>query len=145
MTKGGIYLGSPVGEYTIKISIKDKNKYTWADGTTDDVQFKWYISFGVPVLSATSTYDMVKLSWTKVDGSQGYQVYRCNSEGASCTKLTTTTELTYKDKKLKFNKKYYYKVRAYKKVDGVNQYGKYSSLIGKTSITKPLTAYSEVS
>ena len=144
MTKGGIYLGSPVGEYTIKISIKDKNKYTWADGTTDDVQFKWYISFGVPVLSATSTYDMVKLSWTKVDGSQGYQVYRCNSEGASCTKLTTTTELTYKDKKLKFNKKYYYKVRAYKKVDGVNQYGKYSSLLGKkTALTAPTVTASK--
>ena len=144
MTKGGIYLGSPVGEYTIKISIKDKTKYTWADGTTDDVQFKWYISFGVPVLSATSTYDMVKLSWTKVDGSQGYQVYRCNSEGASCTKLTTTTELTYKDKKLKFNKKYYYKVRAYKKVDGVNQYGKYSSLLGKkTALTAPTVTASK--
>ena len=144
MTKGGIFVGSPVGKYTIKIAIKDKTNYTWADGKTDDVELVWYISFGVPELSATSTYNMVKLSWTAVDGAAGYQVYRCNSEGGSCTKLTTTTELTYKDKNLKFNKKYYYKVRAYRKDDGVNQYGKYSELLGKkTALTAPTITVSK--
>ncbi len=144
MTLGGNTTGSPVGTYHLTVSLKDKTMYTWADNTTDDVELTWKIVFGVPELKATSTYNSVKLTWEEVEGATGYQVYRCNSKGASCTKLTTTDKLTYKDKKLTFNKTYYYKVRAYKTEDGVNSYSKYSALLGKkTALTAPTVTASK--
>ena len=139
MTVSGITVGSPVGPYTIKISLNDKEHYTWDDGTTDDVELVWTISFGVPELEATSTYNSIKLTWTSIDGADGYQVYRCNSKGKSCTKLTTTEKLSYKDKKLKFDKKYYYKVRAYRIEDGSKINGKYSELLTKKTALNAAT------
>lgn len=32
------------GEYLATVSLKDKANYTWDDGTTNDLTFKWYIS-----------------------------------------------------------------------------------------------------
>ena len=129
--------GSPVGSYTLIISLKDKDMYTWSDGTTADLKLTWKISFGVPELKATSTYNSVKLTWTEVEGAAGYQVYTCNSKGASCKKLTTTEGLTYTDKKLSFNKKYYYKVRAYRLDEGSKIYGTFTDLLTKkTALTK---------
>ena len=144
MTLGGIVVGEPVGKYTLKVSLKDKTMYTWEDGTTDDIELVWTITFGVPEVKATSTYNSVKLSWTEVDGAAGYQVYRCNSKGASCKKLTTTEKLTYTDKKLGFNKKYYYKVRAYRLDDESKIYGKFSSLLTKkTALVAPTITVSK--
>lgn len=136
MQLSGIQVGQPAAKYTLKVSLKDTDNYTWEDGTTKDVELVWSIVFGVTKLKATSTYNSIKLSWTAVVGADGYQVYRCNSEGANCTKLTTTEALKYTDKKLTFNKKYYYKVRAYRLEDGEKIYGKYSTLISKkTALT----------
>ncbi len=150
MKLGGITLGSPVGKYVAKVSLIDKDNYEWADGSVNDVELEWVITFKTPELTATSTYNSVKLKWSNVDGSTGYQVYKCNSEGASCKKLTTTTKLSYTDKDLTFNKKYYYKVRSYKKEDGSTIYGKFSDLVaiktalGKAKITVSTDRYRNI-
>lgn len=139
MTLSGMTMGSSIGEYTVTIALKNKDMYAWEDETTDDLELVWKITFNLPELKASANYNSIKLTWTEVSGSDGYQVYRCNSKGASCTKLTTTKELTYTDKKLKFNKKYYYKVRAYRKYEGYTIFGKFTDLLAKKTALKAPT------
>ena len=50
------------------------------------------------------------------------------------TKLTTVTSTTYTNKNLTSNKTYYYKVRAYRTVNGTKVYCSYSAILtSKTS------------
>jgi len=81
----------------------------------------------------------VKLNWEKVSVT-GYEVQR-STDNKKWTKVTTITKnstLEYNNKKLKENKTYYYKVRAYKTVSGKKIYGSYSEVVStKTAPVKP--------
>ena len=82
------------------------------------------------VVAKTSGSTKVKLSWDKVSVT-GYEIYR-STDQKKWTKVTTITKsktVNYTNKKLKSNKKYYYKIRAYKTVNRKKVYGKYSSVI----------------
>ena len=72
----------------------------------------------------------IKVSWT-VKGendADGYQVYKSTKANKGFKKAFTTTKKTYKNTKgLKKGTKYYYKVRAYKVVDGVTYYSDWSN------------------
>lgn len=61
------------------------------------------------------------LTWEKAENASGYRIYRATSKDGKY-KLVKTVKgadtLKYVNKKLKSGKKYYYKVRAYKKVPG---------------------------
>ena len=52
------------------------------------------------------------------------------SKKGTYKKIKTTTKTYLKKKKLKRWRKNYFKIRAYKKVDGSKYYGKYSSIKG---------------
>lgn len=69
------------------------------------------------------------LTWKKVKGAAGYQVYRSMRKNGKyvCVKKNLKAE-KYTDKKLKKGKTYYYKVRAYKKVNGKTITGAYSAI-----------------
>ncbi len=58
----------------------------------------------------------VKLTWTGASGATGYIVYRVNTETGALTKVGTTTNTSTTVKKLKVDKEYTFKVRAYRKV-----------------------------
>ena len=70
-----------------------------------------------------------KLSWTDISGESGYQVAVYSDK--ACTKKVTVTTTTgkYKVIKAKKNATYYYKVRAYKTVDGKKLYAPWSSVV----------------
>lgn len=73
----------------------------------------------------------VTLSWKKVSRADGYRIiYADNSKFKSSEKLTVSSGKTVKRtvKNLKSGKKYYFKVRAYKTLDGKKVYGPYSSV-----------------
>ena len=93
------------------------------------------------VTASSAAYNKVKVSWSGVSGAQKYQVFRCNKSGSvikSWTLGSTSRSLT--DTGLTTGTAYYYKVRAYKTVNGVNYYGSYSSLkAGVPSLSKPAT------
>ena len=55
----------------------------------------------------------IKISWNKVEGGKKYTVYRSDKEDGTYKKLTTTTSLSYTDKKAPKNKISYYKVDVY--------------------------------
>lgn len=91
---------------------------------------------GVPVVTAKSnSYNSIKVSWTKVDGSAGYEISRKAGSSGKYKVITTAkaTAKSYTNKKLVTGKTYYYKIRAFKTVDGKKQYGAYS----KTKSAKP--------
>jgi len=73
-----------------------------------------------------------KLTWNKVSGANGYQIYRAATQNGTYTKVGTTTKnasVTFTDKTAKTNKSYYYKVRAYRKVGDKNVYGNYTNSV----------------
>lgn len=63
----------------------------------------------------------VKLSWKKVSGATGYEIYQGSKRIKAECKTTS-----YTVKKLKKNTSYKFKVRAYKKVGSKKVYGSYS-------------------
>ena len=72
----------------------------------------------------------VKVKWKGLASASGYEVYRSTSKNGKYKKVKTINKrstVTYVNKKLKSNKTYYYKVRAFKSSKGVKTYGSYSS------------------
>ena len=68
----------------------------------------------------------VDLSWNKVTGATGYQIYM-KAPGGSYKKIKVTTALKYTVKNLQKGKTYNFRVRAYSKVDGKYIYGDYKT------------------
>lgn len=90
-----------------------------------------------PSIKLSAGTKQVKVSWKKIKGVNGYEVYRSTSRSGKYKKVKTikkSSTTSYTNKKLKSNKKYYYKVRAYKTVKGKKVYSSYSSV--KSTKTK---------
>lgn len=68
------------------------------------------------------------ISWKKVSGASGYQVSRSAKKTGTFTTVKTTSSLKYTNTSLTSKKTYYYKVRAYKTINGVRYYGRWSSV-----------------
>lgn len=73
------------------------------------------VTIGTPKIKTSYTYQSVKLSWKKVKGAAGYQVYRSTSKKGKYKKVKTTKATSWTNRKLTTGKTYFYKVRAYKK------------------------------
>ena len=70
----------------------------------------------------------VKVSWTNIAGETGYQISRSTKKtGTNIVSTVKTTTGKTKTLTVPKNKKYYYKVRAYKTVDGKKIYGPWSN------------------
>ena len=72
-----------------------------------------------------------KITWEKVSGASGYEIYSATSKNGKYKKVMTIKKggtVSYKNTKLKKGKTYYYKVRAYRTVNGKKVYGAYSSV-----------------
>lgn len=67
-----------------------------------------------------------KISWKAVAGAKGYGVYRKTSSQGWKRIRTVTNGKTITDSGLKTGERYYYTVRAYKKVNGKTQWGSYN-------------------
>lgn len=88
---------------------------------------------GVPlaksaIVSAAGVSEtQVKLTWKKVTGATGYQVFRSATAGGTYKLIKTTTALTYTAGGLQHAKTYYFKVRPYKKIYTNTYYGPLSA------------------
>ncbi len=71
----------------------------------------------------------IKLTWKAVPGRTKYVIYRSKSLKGSYKKVGITSKRTFTNKKLAKNRKYYYKVRAYRVVNGKKVYSKYSKIV----------------
>ena len=70
----------------------------------------------------------VRISWKKVSGATGYQVYYSTSKSGEYKLLKTTSGLNYSKTGFKKGKTYYFKVRAYRTINGKKVYGSFSSV-----------------
>lgn len=77
------------------------------------------------VSSATS----VTVSWNKVTGATGYEVWRSEKKDSGFSKTGSVTETSRKCPGLTSGKTYYFKVRAYKEVNGTKVYSAYSTVV----------------
>lgn len=71
----------------------------------------------------------VILEWEKVYGASGYEIYRAKTKTGTYRRVTTIKSRkigTYTDTGLRKSQIYYYKIRAYRTVDGKKVYGSFS-------------------
>lgn len=71
------------------------------------------------------------IRWKKVSGASGYQIYRSKKKTKSYKRIKTIARgstTKYTNKKLCRGKKYYYKVRSYRKVSGKKVYSSFSTV-----------------
>lgn len=76
----------------------------------------------------SSSSKRVALKWSKVSGASGYTIYRAASSKSTYKAVKKVTALTWTDTGLKKGRTYYYKVRAYRTVNGKKVYGAYSKV-----------------
>lgn len=81
----------------------------------------------------------VKLTWSKVEGADGYEIYRAVSSSSTWTRKGDSKVTSYVNKGLTLGKRYYYKVRAYVfDANGKKVYSKFSDVVSmKTAYVKP--------
>lgn len=115
--------------------VRNSDKLVLAESA---VKLATEIAFKTTVAKNTSTVGKgyIKLSWTAVPGADGYEVFKSTKRysGFGTKAYFSTTKTTYKNTKgLVKGKKYYYKVRAYKVVDGKKVYGQWSTKAWRTA------------
>lgn len=114
--------------YKVRSYAVVNNKKLYSDYSSV-VYTKTKLSTPSVTLSAGSKKAYVK--WKKVSGASGYEVYRSTSKTGKYTKVKTLTSgntTSYTNTKLTSKKGYYYKVRAYRTVNGNKVYSSYSSI-----------------
>lgn len=81
---------------------------------------------------ASASYDKLRISWEPMSGVDGYQIYRATSKSGKYAKIATVkgaSSATYTDTGRACGTRYYYKLRAYKKIGGKTVYSKYSTTL----------------
>lgn len=124
-------------EYTIK-KLKAGTTYKYAVKAytkTDDDETIWAKQYTTVTtatkpqnltVKATAGNKKVSLSWNKVKGATGYQVYM-QAPNESFERIKVTENNSYTVKNLKKGATYKFRVRAYITVDGKNVYGGYKT------------------
>ena len=122
----GVVTGRRAGKAVIYIKATDGSETT-AQCT---VTVKPPAPKGVKAKKASPS--SVKISWKKVSNADGYEIARSKKKKSGYRKAATVkggSKTSYKNKKLKKKTAYYFKVRAYKNIDGKKVYGGYSPAI----------------
>lgn len=129
--------------YTVK-NLKSCTTYKYkvrsyvnnADGSMAYGDFSTAVSaktlLNTPRLKAKSTKKgVVNLTWSKVSKATGYEIYYSTKRNGIYTKLKTvssSSKRVYYDRGLATGEKYYYTIRAYRKVNGVKTYSNYNTI-----------------
>ncbi len=86
----------------------------------------------VKAVKAKAKKKKLNVSWKKVNGATGYEVmYATNNKFTKNKKTVKVKKNKVTIKRLKSKKKYFVKVRAYKKANGTTYYGKWSKAVKK--------------
>ena len=96
----------------------------------DSANAKLAVAEYIPALKVKNAKKSVTLSWKAAAASDvKYEVWRSTKKSSGYKKVITTSKTTYKTTKLASGKKYYFKIRAVKKIDGANYYGHWSNRV----------------
>lgn len=84
-----------------------------------------------PTVTASASGTSIKITYDRTAGAEGYMIYRSTSKDGEYTRIAAVSgadKTSYTDKGLKSGTTYYYKVRAYRTVDGTKSYSEYSAV-----------------
>ena len=87
-----------------------------------------------PKASAKAGKKKITVSWKKIAGANGYVVYRATKKKGTYKVVKTMKKpatVTFTNNKLKKGKTYYYKVKAYRTVNGKKVYSAFSNIVSK--------------
>ncbi len=119
-------------EFAIRPFVKEGKSYVYA-GYTFSTLYTGLVKTAKVAVTTNAT--AAKLTWSKVSGATGYQVYQYKS--GKWVYLGATSSTSYLAKNLTSGTKTYFRIRAYKKYSGGTIYGDYTSNI--TALTLPGT------
>ena len=98
--------------YKIKVVVKTQNGNQTSGFS--NVKSAKAVPAKTTLKAKASNAKNVKLTWSKVKGANGYEIYRSNSKDGKYQKVKTISKggtTSYKDGKLKKSTTYYYKIR----------------------------------
>lgn len=90
----------------------------------------------IPQIGLAASTGKITISWGKIDGAEGYGIFRSESKDGTYTrvkKVTSGSTLSFSDTSVKKGKKYYYKVRAFRDVNGTTVKSQFSEVGYKTA------------
>ena len=95
----------------------DSNMETYAATATSKIK--------TPVIKSASSGNSdsgsyIKITWTKRSTASKYYIYRAEKKNGKYQKIGSTTKTYYKDRDIKYEKNYYYKVKAIAKKSKYN-------------------------
>ncbi|GEM_PF-3379537 len=97
-----------------------------------------YASTTVKLNGASPSRGAVKLSYSKVGSASGYQIVRAESKNGTYKHVKYGKSTSYVDNGRKFNRTYYYKVRAYINTEGTTHFTPWSAVKAvRTKLTTP--------
>ena len=120
---------------TANVTVKGMNDYVGSAKTTFSILPQDVTGLAATKKAATS----LEISWDKVENADGYKVYKYSTSSKKYVLIATIHDndtTTYKNSSLISATNYYYKVAAYKEVDGKNYIGAQCDRIKAT--TNPL-------
>lgn len=84
-----------------------------------------------------AAYNKIRITWSKVNGCEGYVIYRSETEDGKYSVLKTVTQASATNyvNVVKTSTTYYYKIRAFVTVNGKKVYGDYSDILSGNVIT----------
>ncbi|MBQ9530708.1 MAG: right-handed parallel beta-helix repeat-containing protein [Eubacterium sp.] len=123
----GIYFSSGITAYTHYNKFASNTSNGYSAGEKKSYVFS---NLAVPELSLSKNNKGVIVEWKAVKKAQYYQIYRSSSKNGTYEKTATikSTKLKYKDTNVKKGRKYYYKVRAKRKINNIYNYSSYSDI-----------------
>jgi hypothetical protein len=126
--KAGTNYRYRVRAYVTVNKVKNYGKYS--------SKLNLYTKFKAVTLTAKAGTKKATLSWKKITGVTGYRVYMKTGTGKfkKITDVKGASKVKYTKTGLTKKKTYYFRVRAFKTVKGVNTFGAYSTI--KTVIAK---------
>ncbi|XAM41166.1 hypothetical protein TPELB_14770 [Terrisporobacter petrolearius] len=117
-----------VGIYKVVYEVTD------SDGNKVRKEIKVTVKLEVVsnIKAKSNSYNSNIITWSKVNNVDGYEIYRAISKTGTYSLNKTVTSGSYSNTGLTTGKTYYYKVRAYKVVDGKKQYGDFSQVVSSS-------------
>lgn len=115
-------------KYVIK-SYKIVSGLTFESGNSQAISATTQMK--VPSIGLKTKSKNVSVEWKKIAGAQGYEVVMSTNKTKGFKSIATlkgNAKVSYTKSKLVKNKTYYFKVRAYKMVNGKKVYSEYSTV-----------------
>lgn len=120
------------------VTITGKGNYT----ATKIVKFKIDYPRVMGLKSVDQDKNTIKISWNKFKVSDYFEIYMSTNKDKNykrIAKITDTKKTSYKKGGLIAGTKYYFKIKAYKKVSSKESYLSYSEILTTSTVTKSPT------